>query len=386
MKKITGLLLVGWMLLSPTAAFPDYVKTKIAVLDFELKGEGYETDDMGEIVAEWFITAFVKEGRFDVIERSLLNKILEEQKLSISGIIDEGTATELGKLLGVKVIISGSVLRLMNALEVNARIIDVETASIIAAENVRSGTADRLKDLVDQMSVKIMKHFPLEGYVVSRGPEENIITIDLGKYSGVKTGLEFQVFKEGKVIKHPKTGEVLDVERTNLGRAVTVDVRDKIAKAQILEESFTGAIQFGQRVKSVSPLPAPGSAAGLPSGATETPRPPDRSAADVGGVSVQQIVTLLRSPVPTQKVKGARLVVRYYPKNTQLLAVVEDELLKGYKAKTRDRHYVQAMGWLCNALGRSGQTQYKDTLEEVAKNAENRKVRGYAGKNFKRLR
>ena len=385
MRKITGFLVLC-LLLVPSAAYPEYEKTKIAVLDFELKGEGYETEDMGEIVAEWFITALVKEGRFDVIERSLLNKILEEQKLSISGIIDESTATQLGKLLGVKVIISGSVLKITSAMEVNARIIDVETASIIAAENVRSSTAERLKDLVDQMSVKIMKHFPLEGYVVSRGPEENMITIDLGKYSGVKTGIEFTVFKEGKAIKHPKTGEVLDVERTNLGRVVIVDVRDKIAKAQILDESFTGAIQFGQRVKSVSPLASSVAAAGAPPYAVGAAPPGGGSAPVSHGVSVQQIVTLLRSPAPRQKTKGARLVVRFYPKNPELLVVVEDELLKGYKAKTRDRRYVEAMGWLCNALGRSGQAQYKDTLEEVAKNAKNRRIRGYAKKNAKRLR
>ena len=385
MKKITGVLLLC-MLLYPAAAYPEYQKTKIAVLDFELKGEGYETDDMGEIVAEWFITALVKEGRFDVIERSLLNKILEEQKLSISGIIDEGTATQLGKLLGVKVIISGSVLKIMSAVEVNARIINVETASIIAAENVRSNTAERLKDLVDQMSVKIMKHFPLEGYVVSRGPEENMITIDLGKYAGVKTGIEFTVFEEGKAIKHPKTGEVLDVERTRLGRVVTVNVRDKIAKAQILEESFTGAIQFGQRVKSIGPLASPVATTGYPSGSAESASPIGQNAQAPGPVSVQQIVMLLRSPTPIEKTKGARLVVRFHPKNAELLAVVEDELLKGYKVKSRDKRYVEAMGWLCNALGRSGQAQYKDTLKEVAKNADNRRIRGYAKKNAKRLR
>ncbi len=386
MKNSAGLLLVCLLLLCPAVAFPEYEKTKIAVLDFELKGEGYETDDMGEIVAEWFITALVKEGRFDVIERSLLTKILEEQKLSISGIIDEGTATQLGKLLGVRVIISGSVLKIMNAMEVNARIINVETASIIAAENIRSGTAERLKDLVEQMSVKIMKHFPLEGYVVSRGPEENMITIDLGKYSGVKTGIEFTVFKEGKAIKHPKTGEVLDVERTNLGRVVIVDVRDRIAKAQILDESFVGAIQFGQRVKSVSPLASPVASVSSPPEVADSAPPTGRSDPHAHGISVQEIVILLRSPVPRQKTKGARLVVRFYSKNPELLAVVEDELLKGYKAKTRDRRYVEAMGWMCNALGRSGQAQYKDTLKEVAKNAKNRRIRGYAKKNAKRLR
>ena len=49
-------------------------KTRIAVLDFQLQGKNYETPDMGKIVAEWIITALVKEGRFDVVERSLLKK------------------------------------------------------------------------------------------------------------------------------------------------------------------------------------------------------------------------------------------------------------------------------------------------------------------------
>jgi hypothetical protein len=32
-----------------------------------MQGEEQENQDMGSIVAEWFITAMVKEGRFDVI-------------------------------------------------------------------------------------------------------------------------------------------------------------------------------------------------------------------------------------------------------------------------------------------------------------------------------
>jgi curli biogenesis system outer membrane secretion channel CsgG len=79
-KKVVALL-TGLMLLVmiPVTAGADFKKTKVAVLDFQLQGNGYETDDMGLIVAEWFITALVREGRFDVVERALLNKILAEQ-------------------------------------------------------------------------------------------------------------------------------------------------------------------------------------------------------------------------------------------------------------------------------------------------------------------
>jgi TolB-like protein len=386
MNRILTFLLAAVVCLGfPGVLKADYEKTKIAVLDFQLKGDGFETTDMGAIVAEWFITALVKEGRFEVIERGLLNKILEEQKLGVSGVIDESTATQIGKLLGVKVIISGSVMQFGSILEINSRIIDVQTASIIAAENVRSMTAERLQDLVVQMAAKIIKHFPLEGYVVSRRIGEEMIAIDLGRSAGVKTGMEFIVYKEGKMIKHPKTGEVLDVERIQLGRVVITDVRDKIADAQILEESSTGAIAFGQRVKSVGPLAAARVQSDRqPAGPTAVKE--TRAKTSASGVSVASVMKMLQSSDFKQKTQGAKYVARYYGKDPVLLQQAEAELLAGYQTKSRDRYYAEAMSWMCNVLGRSGNSQYKETLLEVSKNAWHRKVKGYAKKNYNHLR
>ena len=205
---------------------------------------------MGAIVAEWFITALVKEGRFEVVERGLLKKILNEQKLVMTGVVDESTATKIGKLLGVKVIISGSVMKLENILEINARIIDVENASIITAENVKSSRAVQLQDLVVQMSEKIIKNFPLKGYIVNRNSKS--VTIDLGQLAGVKPGMKFIVYQEGKTIKHPKTGEILDVEHIQKGTLRIKTVRKKISDADILYEDIPGAINYGQLVQSVT--------------------------------------------------------------------------------------------------------------------------------------
>ncbi len=238
----------------------EFQKTKIAVLDFEMQGEGFETRDMGAIVAEWFITALVKGGRFDVVERSMLNKILEEQKLGRSGVVDESTATKIGELLGVKSIISGSVSKLQNSLEINARIIDVESASIIAAESVKSSATAQLHELVGKMAEKISKNFPLEGYVVGR--EGAFATIDLGGRTGVKPGMLFVVFKEGDVVKHPKTGEILDIIQIETGKLKAASVRPKISKCKILTETSPGAVSYGQQVSSTAD--APGASSALP--------------------------------------------------------------------------------------------------------------------------
>lgn len=253
------LFFIASIFLAPASA--EFKKTKIAVLDFQLQGEGYETADMGKIVAEWLITALVKEGRFDVIERRLLQKVLEEQKFGVSGLADESTAAKLGRILGAKIVITGSVMRFQNIIEANARIIEVESTSIIAAESVKSTSAVKLEDLVIQMAEKIIKDFPLEGYIAQR--DEDKVLIDLGRRSGVKVGMQFIVYKEGKVIKHPKTGEILDIERIDTGSIEIKNVKDKTSEAVIIKETLPNAIKTGHLIKSTIEL--------VPQGISEKP-------------------------------------------------------------------------------------------------------------------
>lgn len=253
------LLASGFQLVSPASSRAEFQKTKIAVLDFELIGDKLETQDMGAILSEWFITSIVKSGRFDVVERAMLQKILAEQKLSATGIIDDTSASQLGKILGVKVIITGSVLKIGKTIEINSRVIDVESGSIIAAENIRSNAETDLYGLVIQLTSKIMQNFPLTGYVVKRTDDSAII--DLGLGSGLSEGTEFIVYQEGEVIKHPKTGEVLDVEQIIVGRIKITRVNQNVAEGKIVSEEPPG-IQYGHLVKSTQKLPGEQQASG----------------------------------------------------------------------------------------------------------------------------
>ncbi|OGR16375.1 MAG: hypothetical protein A2X81_00385 [Desulfobacterales bacterium GWB2_56_26] len=232
-----------------TACCADFKKTKIAVLDFELRGDSFTTKDMGGIVAEWFTTAMVQDGRFEVVERALLKKIVEEQKLGMTGLIDENSSAQLGKILGVKTIISGSVLQFQDTIEVNARIINVNTGSIVAAENVRSNTSENLKSLIELLTSRIVKNFPLTGYVVKKRGDS--VLIDLGATSGLQLGMEFIVFKEGEVIKHPKTGIVLDVEQIHTGKVRITEISLNTANAEILSEEDGRKIAVGQLVQNI---------------------------------------------------------------------------------------------------------------------------------------
>jgi hypothetical protein len=57
-------------------------------------------------------TALVKSGKFLVVERKDLEKVLDEQKLGASGVITSETAPAMGKVLGVDMIVVGSVSEL----------------------------------------------------------------------------------------------------------------------------------------------------------------------------------------------------------------------------------------------------------------------------------
>jgi len=398
MRKIFPLMVVlSFSILLPCTVVADFQKTRIAVLDFQLQGKGYETPDMGKIVAEWFITAFVNEGRFDVIERGLITKIQKEQNIIMTGTVDSDTATQLGKLLGVKVIISGSVMRFHNIIEINARIIDVESASIISADSIKGSSTTELRKLVRQMSEKIIKNFPLEGYIVY--VDTNFIAIDLGKHIGVRRGMQFIVFKEGNVIRHPKTGQVLDVEKIETGIIEIISVNEKIAKASIIREMFPGAIEYGQRVKSSAEVSIP-TVAHL---SIDSKSEDVKQAIEIKPKKRQLVITdhspqkkkkapyitkyinMLRSNDSGQKVRAAKKIFKLYSHDPQLLCIVNKELLKGYHINIKDRHHVDAMAWLCKILGASGQTKYKATLKKVAQEASSSKLKKYAKKSLSKL-
>ena len=108
----------------------EYNKTTIAVIEFsDLQGN---VTDFGRFLAEELITRLYQTKKFKVIERHLLNKIIAEQKLSLTGIVDPTSAKQLGKILSVDAIVSGSITDLAQSLRINARLISTETGEIFA--------------------------------------------------------------------------------------------------------------------------------------------------------------------------------------------------------------------------------------------------------------
>jgi TolB-like protein len=163
-------------------------KQTIAVLDFESIGS---EEHLGKAVSEIMRTELIDANRYRVVERAQINKAISEQKLQKSGLIDDKSAVELGKILGADLIVIGSVVKIGTSYTINSRMIDTKTGEAKLGKNVTGNDLNLLtalsRNLLDNLFGSIRK---------DRKPE-----IDESMKGGAKTDLRIlkALYGSGKV-------------------------------------------------------------------------------------------------------------------------------------------------------------------------------------------
>jgi len=267
------------------------LKRRIAVFDFEDKTDHrlrwYKADQpVGHGMADMLVTALVKSGEYVVIERQAIKKIIQEQKLGLSGMVTPQTAVQVGKLLGVELAIIGSVTEFgysssetkgsfggigggvkttESSVGIDVRFINTTTGEILAADNVRKqesssgisfsnselnvsnkkdfddsivgkATRDAIESIVELIGDQ-MGSLPWSAKVIME--KGGVVYINAGSQSGVSTGTQFEVYREGESLIDPDTGLDLGSTEEKIGRIeVFEDVAGgKASKAKILTGS-----------------------------------------------------------------------------------------------------------------------------------------------------
>jgi len=119
---VAGLaLLAGALVVSAQSPAAPARKPRVAVMDFDYGTVQTTTAavfgtnvDVGKGITNLLVTGLVKDGNFSVIERSALDKVLNEQNFSNSNRADPNSAARIGKLLGVDAIIVGTITEFGN--------------------------------------------------------------------------------------------------------------------------------------------------------------------------------------------------------------------------------------------------------------------------------
>jgi hypothetical protein len=117
------------------AGMGDRPAIKLAVLEFPYTGG--KSSDGPVVVQERLTTALAQNKKITLIERGLLKKVMGELNLQASGAIDSETVKRLGKMLGADAIVTGTLNDIKEKqTEINARIVETETAKILAASSL----------------------------------------------------------------------------------------------------------------------------------------------------------------------------------------------------------------------------------------------------------
>jgi len=122
-----------------SAAESEYYKKLGMIQDKELAVVGLRTDTKkiddesatGLIV--FVENAFVNVGKVRVVDRQNIQKIIDEYEFQATGLTDENTAVEIGKLSGADIIVIGSINNVGDRFYLNIKLIEVETAEIIGS-------------------------------------------------------------------------------------------------------------------------------------------------------------------------------------------------------------------------------------------------------------
>ncbi len=101
---------------TPAVAPPQGPKKRVAVMSFDygtvmssVQAVFGTNQDVGRGISDLLVMKLANDGKYSVIERAALEKVLGEQNFSNSNRADSSTAAKIGKVLGVDVIIIGSI-------------------------------------------------------------------------------------------------------------------------------------------------------------------------------------------------------------------------------------------------------------------------------------
>lgn len=160
-----GFLLLSSLLLFTTpglqAEWKNLNQLKVAILDLDSRVTGDDIDSI--TVTELIQTEFVERNVFNVVERSMLTKILNEQKFSISG-LSQSDLIKIGELSGAQKIITGSISKLAGSYILILKGIDTSSGTVEVSEKAIIKNAGELLDaiplLADQFIRKVKGEEP----------------------------------------------------------------------------------------------------------------------------------------------------------------------------------------------------------------------------------
>jgi curli biogenesis system outer membrane secretion channel CsgG len=291
LKNLTRIGLLAVAVVATGVANASAQKVRVAVLGFQNSSQWHHWgENLGYAATDELVTQLVQTNRFSVIEREQIAAILGEQDFGGSGRVNPATAAEMGKVLGVQLVVLGSITQFSIDRKsggiggfgvsyseaetvLDARVVNTTTAEImtvaegngkkrfggVAADNVRfeqafdEGLAQEalrpaVEKIVDQLVDRaddFASLAPVAAVATIVGEGNGSFYIDRGDNFGVRIGQRFDVYRVIDVIKDSH-GNVLDEVTEKVGVVEVSQVLSQSSICVLIEGDAAG----GDKVKS----------------------------------------------------------------------------------------------------------------------------------------
>ena len=131
----------------------------VGVLDFEIGATiGQDPDDYQALrrgLASMTINELTANNTIRVVERAQLQQILQEQNLGREGRVDPSTVSQIGRLIGARYMVTGTLYDVRGDVRIDARLFDTETSQILKTYRVQ-GRLDNVFELVTNLSSQLL--------------------------------------------------------------------------------------------------------------------------------------------------------------------------------------------------------------------------------------
>ena len=112
-----------------------------------------------ELVYEYVVDRINRSAVYEVVERAALDKALAELDISLSEMIDEATATRIGRMAEAQYILVSSLLKVGSDYHLSMRVVAVETAKVFQTSVKRASDLREVPALADEAVASLLQDY-----------------------------------------------------------------------------------------------------------------------------------------------------------------------------------------------------------------------------------
>ncbi|MGD9732111.1 MAG: CHAT domain-containing protein [Desulfamplus sp.] len=135
------------------------------IMDFETTGYALQ-EGQPQLLAAGLAGVLLDSNHVSLVERAMLDKVLEELNLGKTSLISRDTALSIGKLMAARTMLSGQMVFTGGEVQVSLRLIETETGQIVLSVNRVFGGLVPVSIMADELgkelSQKLKTLYPLE--------------------------------------------------------------------------------------------------------------------------------------------------------------------------------------------------------------------------------